>query len=217
MKSILLFSLLWAGPLYGLDQYTNFAELAAHERDGVDYRIDVQPRAHSISILAIHGGAIEPGTSGLARAIAGDDYNLYLFEGLKSQRNWDLHLTSTAFDEPAALALVDASQLCVTVHAFIGDQNNICLGGLNSRLQQAIFRSVLSTGLISQQSANPCERFYAKSESNIVNRCQNQGVQIEVSTTLMDELRRSPDKHQIFAKAVRKALSAQSCEQELFH
>jgi phage replication-related protein YjqB (UPF0714/DUF867 family) len=53
-----------------------------------------------VAVIAPHGGGIEPGTSELATAIAGDDFSLYLFEGLKSAGNGELHITSTNFDEP---------------------------------------------------------------------------------------------------------------------
>ena len=64
------------------DKYGSFDELRRAERDGVDFRIRVMRREASVAIIAPHGGRIEPGTSELAEAIAGDDFSLYCFEGL---------------------------------------------------------------------------------------------------------------------------------------
>lgn len=70
-------------------------------------------------IMAIHGGGIEPGTSEIALATAGyhpatltpaaDGHGLHdfwLFEGLLSSGNGDLHVTASNYDEPIATELV---------------------------------------------------------------------------------------------------------------
>jgi phage replication-related protein YjqB (UPF0714/DUF867 family) len=62
------------------DKYFTFAELAAGE-DPSAYRIVSMPRGSAVAIIAPHGGNIEPGTSELARAVAGQELSLYLFEG----------------------------------------------------------------------------------------------------------------------------------------
>jgi phage replication-related protein YjqB (UPF0714/DUF867 family) len=67
------------------DRYKNYEELCQHEQEGVDYRTCNQPRPAAVAIIAPHGGKIEPGTSEIAKAIAGSDYNLYLFEGIKRE------------------------------------------------------------------------------------------------------------------------------------
>ena len=63
--------------------FRSFADLAAaYERDR-DYRVVLVPRHGSTAaIVAPHGGSIEAHTSDIARDIAGQDFNLYLFEGL---------------------------------------------------------------------------------------------------------------------------------------
>jgi phage replication-related protein YjqB (UPF0714/DUF867 family) len=56
--------------------YRGFLDLARAQALGRDYEISVTRRAGStIAIIAPHGGGIEDGTSQLARAIAGDDFN----------------------------------------------------------------------------------------------------------------------------------------------
>lgn len=78
---------------------------------GVDYEIRSKIVPSSIVVvLAIHGGGIEPGTSELANQIGNEgNYTLYGFDGMKSSGNSDLHITSTRFDEPLCLNLVQNS------------------------------------------------------------------------------------------------------------
>jgi phage replication-related protein YjqB (UPF0714/DUF867 family) len=84
-----------------MDTYRNFIELSKKEVDGVDFRVVIlgQPTASTV-VVAPHGGGIEPGTSQVAQAIADDNFNLALFEGIKASGNSILHITSTNFDEP---------------------------------------------------------------------------------------------------------------------
>ena len=82
------------------DKYPDFATLARNERAGVDFGILVRRARPAFAIVSPHGGGIEPGTSEIADGIAVLDFSYYAFEGLKSQGNSDLHITSTRFDEP---------------------------------------------------------------------------------------------------------------------
>ena len=87
-----------------------------------------------MTIIAPHGGKIEPRTSDLARRIAGDDYNFYCFEGIKDKDNACLHITSHRFDEPGAIKLVSKSDLVVAVHACTGTAGLVHIGGLDKKL-----------------------------------------------------------------------------------
>ena len=97
------------------DWYTSFAALRAAEPPG-EYRIRAFPRGSAKAVLAPHGGAIEPGTSEIAAAVAGEDLSLYCFEGLKGRVHSRLHITSHLFDEPECLALVAASDRVLAMH-----------------------------------------------------------------------------------------------------
>lgn len=68
------------------DKYRNFADLIRHEREGIDFRICRTIQPARVAIIAPHGGEIEPSTSEIAVAIAGDRYRLYCFEGLKRRK-----------------------------------------------------------------------------------------------------------------------------------
>ena len=84
--------------------------VAAEQVEGRDYRVTAVRRGSGIAVIAPHGGRIERGTSEVARAIAGEDLDLYLFEGCLPSLNFEtLHLTSRHFDEPRALGLIAAA------------------------------------------------------------------------------------------------------------
>ncbi|MEI9899657.1 MAG: poly-gamma-glutamate hydrolase family protein [Hyphomicrobium sp.] len=67
------------------DKYRSFAELKAHEEEGRDYQIIAKDRRSAVAVVAPHAGKIEPGCSAIARAIAGDDLSIYLFEGTSTK------------------------------------------------------------------------------------------------------------------------------------
>src|ERR1019366_7404121 len=77
-----------------MTEYPNFAALKQAEREGEDFDIVCRPRRSPVAVIAPHGGEIEPGTSEIAAAIAGDEFNLYCFEGCKPSGNIGLHITS---------------------------------------------------------------------------------------------------------------------------
>ncbi len=124
------------------DFYRDFGLLQAGEREGVDYRIHTRQGLSGIAVMAPHGGDIEPGTSEVAAAVASYFHSLYLFEGMKSRRNRQLHLASTRFDEPRAVRLARESDLVVTIHGCAEKDAAVLLGGLNTsfvcRIQNAL-------------------------------------------------------------------------------
>src|SRR5579862_1463450 len=117
------------------DKYESFAELAAWETDGRDYRIRaVQREGSRVIVLAPHGGSIEIGTSELAELVAGTEHSLFVFEGLKPYgANRDLHITSHRFDHPHCLALAAARDVTLAIHGCRGE-SHIYLGGLDLEL-----------------------------------------------------------------------------------
>jgi hypothetical protein len=103
-------------------------------------------------VLAVHGGDIEGATSEIALAVAGyhpatfaqatDCYglhDLWIFEGLlnpddSNRRNSELHVTSTHYDDPIALKLVEASRRCLSLHGLRDARahGKIQIGGLDT-------------------------------------------------------------------------------------
>lgn len=164
------------------DKYKNFKELIENESMGIDYNIDCKDRHSDLVILAIHGGKIEPGTSQIAKAAA-DEWldSYYCFEGIKPSGNFDLHITSTNFDEPAALALVSYHEHAVSIHGYKGDEEKCTIvGGRDIQLRDAIVKSLNEYGF---KAVAATDRFAGKEETNIVNRCRTgMGVQLEISS-----------------------------------
>lgn len=69
--------------------YRNYSDLCRIEREGLDYRIRWRKAGRPYCVMAPHGGGIEPGTSEISDAIAGDEHSFYAFEGLKVHGNAD--------------------------------------------------------------------------------------------------------------------------------
>ena len=80
-----------------MDKYANFSALKQNEREGEDYTILHRNGDSKFAIMAPHGGGIEPGTMGIADAIAGNDHTFYAFKGIKKTRNTILHITLMAW------------------------------------------------------------------------------------------------------------------------
>jgi len=180
--------------------YSGFGELITREERDKDYRISVQDVGSPITIIAPHGGKIEPRTSDLAKRIARDEYNYYCFEGIKCDNNGCLHITSHRFDEPSALRIVSASDVVVAVHACTGNAGRVYLGGLDSMLKERIAGELETRG-IDISTAHP--RFQGSNPNNICNRgAKRQGVQLEITRDLRDDL----DTVDLISDAVRAAL-----------
>ena len=90
------------------DDYKGFTDLVSAQVEGTDYRVHVRANAGStVAVIAPHGGGIEQYTSDVARDVAGADFNLYLFEGIRQAGKYSaLHLASYRFDEPRCLELL---------------------------------------------------------------------------------------------------------------
>jgi phage replication-related protein YjqB (UPF0714/DUF867 family) len=164
--------------------YGCYADLAMAQVEGADFSVCVQRRPGStVAILAPHGGAIEAGTSEIARAVAGSEFNLYLFEGIREAGNYAaLHLTSHRFDEPRCLALLTACDHVIAIHGCRGDAPQALLGGLDSGLKERICEAISGVGIESRLDGH---QFHAVHPRNICNRGRRRaGVQIELTSAL---------------------------------
>ncbi|HMJ49200.1 MAG TPA: poly-gamma-glutamate hydrolase family protein [Burkholderiales bacterium] len=184
-----------------IDRYRSYSELAQHEVEGIDFRRAVFRRAFSaVAVIAPHGGKIESRTSEIARAIAGEDFNLYLFEGIKKRGNYAaLHVTSRRFDEPSCLELLSTCSFVIAIHGCVGRDERVLLGGLDHSLKDKVTAEIREIGIDVQ---NDGHHFLATDLSNICNRGQScKGVQLELTKAL----RRSANAQRV-AEAVRAAL-----------
>ena len=183
------------------DTYKSFDELTSHEEIDRDYKIWVSDVESPITVMAPHGGRIEPRTSYIARKIARDKFNCYCFEGIKADNNGCLHITSHNFDEPQALELIARSQYVVTVHACTDKESRVYLGGLDKRLIAVISGRLKARGIV---RASTHAKYPGLNPDNICNRgVGRKGVQLEVSRGLRDDLKQVD----ILAAAIHAALT----------
>lgn len=192
------------------DTYPDFATLAATESLGVDYSLTVVDRRSSITVMAIHGGKIEKGTSELAREVAQADCNLYLFEGIKPDHNFSLHITSRRFDEPQALGLMARSDYGISMHGFTEvdrpDAWIIRVGG-DSQAFRSAFIDAASRAQLGVEIPAIEDRFPAPEPDNIVNRTMKAGLQLEMSVPLRKKILEDSGFRSRLALAVRAALT----------
>lgn len=202
-----------------MDRYSNFEALQAEQTEGRDFRVKVAMREGSaVAVIAPHGGAIEPGTSELAVAIAGEELSFAIFEGVMAANNRDLHITSTNFDEPRCTDVVMRSYAAVAIHGENSQQETVFSGGADATLRSHISKALEEAGFTVREHENP--NLQGKSKANICNLgTSGAGVQLELSrglrSTLFESLnaagrvRQTRVFHQ-FVDAVRQGISRAS-------
>ncbi len=187
--------------------YRSFGELKSRESEGKDYQIKFRLRDERVLIMAPHGGKIEPTTTIIAEAIAGENYSCYSFEGLKNEGNDILHIESHLFDEPQALQAVKKADVVITVHGQLSHQEGfVMVGGLHVDLRSEIRRQLGAAGF---QTRTPPEGLQGIDPENICNRGRLKGgIQLEVSRKERDSLRKDRERLQEFSDAVRDAIQS---------
>jgi len=169
------------------DRYSDFAGLAAELREGIDYRIVANLRDTRVAVIAPHGGGIEKGTSEIATAIAGREFSLYCFEGLKARGNERLHITSTRFDEPTCLRMVAQAEIVLAVHGWEGSAEVVFIGGQDDLLSERLMEAFQNAGL--QPRGDGDLTIAGCHSANICNRgATRRGCQIEISSGLRLEM-----------------------------
>lgn len=141
------------------------------------------------TIIAPHGGGIEFGTSELCLAIAGYHpatlavtvntgitYDYWMFEGLRSTNNGELHVTSTHCDDGVAVSLcagalnVLALHGCTPAQAGLSEDAEVVLvGGRNAVLKQHLLDEFAAAKLGAMDAAG-IEQLNGNDPANITNR-----------------------------------------------
>lgn len=167
------------------DTYANYADLASHETEGVDYeRRSVPVTGATWCAIAIHGGGIEPGSGEAARAVGANLMNHYEFAGIKPSGNSVLHITSTNFDEPNCVSIVNAAKRCISFHGYIGAPGvaETSLGGLDTATGVRVATALRAAGF---RVVAASQELNGDSTSNIANKTTiSAGVQLEMSNAL---------------------------------
>lgn len=182
-----------------------FADIIRHEREGKDFSVSVVERHSPTVIVAPHGGWIEPGTSELAHALAGEAFSFYAFEGTKPANNYRaLHLPSTRFDEPRCIQLLKRSLLVLTVHGCDIPGQIVWVGGRHKLLRARIVEAMKRMAIRTEEGARGKGGMHKK---NICNRgILEKGVQMEISSDLRQRFVGEPLLLADFAAAVRHVL-----------
>ncbi len=154
------------------------------ERAGVDYEIEITERDSPVVVLALHGGAVEPGTDALARAVAGKEFSLYVFRSLDAAKGRLHHVTSHRFDEPRCLALAHRSRVALSIHGHDGAPPWVFPGGRNAALRKMVMDALIRN----EMPVRFAPRLMGLHRRNVVNLPEGAGVQLEVTWGLRSEL-----------------------------
>jgi phage replication-related protein YjqB (UPF0714/DUF867 family) len=145
--------------------------------------------------------------------IAGRDYSLFLFEGLKPfGANRGLHITSHQFDHPDFLALTARCETVIGVHGCLGD-TRIHVGGLDEHFAAALAAHLSAAAFPVEANSR---RYPGRHPQNICNRgLSARGAQLEFTYDLRSEESRdgeicSRQNRAAIARAVRSAIAARS-------
>jgi phage replication-related protein YjqB (UPF0714/DUF867 family) len=196
-----------------MDAYRDYRELQKYEEEGRDYAVLVHRRSADFAIMAPHGGEIEPGTSEVAEAIAGNDYSFYTFEGRRALGNWALHVKSTNFDEPRGVLAARSVRRVVAIHGCGGVEPIVYAGGRDLRLKDLARDELRKAGF------RVHEHWVMRGlrRENLCNRCgDGKGIQLELTRGLRRSMfnKLSPGTERLagttvfegFVAAVRRAL-----------
>ncbi|MFG2643087.1 poly-gamma-glutamate hydrolase family protein [Streptomyces sp. NPDC048370] len=178
------------------------------------------------AILALHGGGIEIGTSELCLGIAGYSpsdaagapilptvHDYWMFEGLLSQDNRDLHVTSKNCDDHVALSTAASHLNVLSLHGCqfdqlklptgtyppTGDRRVAVVGGLNKAFRTALVQELNAAGFPAIDSLAPAwatllADFNGDHTANPANRTMlGMGAQLELTTELRKSLFTDPD------------------------
>lgn len=159
----------------------DFTSIVLSAVKGKDYDIRIREVGASVAVVALHGGGIEPLTGELAHAIAGEEYNLYLFEGLRPSNNEALRISPLRFREMRFEALLHRSKTVLSI-AGVGDIGmTVQVGGTNKFLRALLLEAFTQAGFDGRPSETPG---IDEAPAYFFNRAEEGGVQLELSAAL---------------------------------
>lgn len=188
-----------------MDKYKSLAALRLEE-PSTAYSQLVVDRQSWLTVVAPHGGTIEPSTDIIAKDIAGNTYNLFVFCGLRTNGE-ELHVTSHLFRDSELERLQGISNTTLSVHGKSGTERLTLVGGLNRRLRQSVVHSLREAGFNAKSAYFP---YAAENPENFVNLTSRRGVQLEITMAeriyLCGEGRKNGD-YERYTNAVRRVLN----------
>ncbi|MGW6742902.1 poly-gamma-glutamate hydrolase family protein [Streptomyces sp. NPDC055025] len=212
-----------ASPAYAADDYASNTDLYTRlaGREGLDFArrykrhetldssLGTAYRYPRTTVMAPHGGGIEPGTSELCLAIAGYHpatfavtpaggpvYDYWMFEGLKSTGNGTMHVTSSHCDDGVALSLAAGSLNVLSLHGCQADQAGapasrpeaVVVGGRNDRFKELLHTALGAAGFQTIDGSDVPDLAGVQPQ-NIANRTLlGMGGQLEITTELRESM-----------------------------
>jgi phage replication-related protein YjqB (UPF0714/DUF867 family) len=195
------------------------------------------------TILAPHGGGIEPGTSELCLAVAGYHptnlpltppagvtYDYWMFEGVRPDENAPLHVPSIGCDDGVAESLCAGALNALSLHGFKPERSGlpedtqlVLVGGGDEVLRGYLLAGLKAVQLPAEDAGQHGE-LDGNNPLNIVNRTKRgKGAQLELSEplrrTMFGDFTRSGRKHTTtqvfwtFVAACRDAIDRLEAEQ----
>jgi phage replication-related protein YjqB (UPF0714/DUF867 family) len=162
------------------------ALLSTIEQQG-NYSFEIQAsRGSPIKLFAPHGGCIEPGTAPIVKALAGDQYDYFIFRGLRKGKNCKklLHVTSSHYNEERCKSMAQNALVAFSVHGCRGKDIRIEVGGGNRKLAVDLVNLLM----LNYPTALAPARRNGSSPLNFVNKAKHKGIQLELSHGLRDYL-----------------------------
>ncbi|UQW80567.1 poly-gamma-glutamate hydrolase family protein [Staphylococcus edaphicus] len=166
-----------------VDKFKSMTELITETTEHRDWEIQTMNCNSSTLITAIHGGAIERGTTEIARLISEQgEHSFYTFKGIRNNKNNELHVTSRHFDEPKLTQMVSSHQSIVSIHGCMGDVSEVYIGGRDFELASEITKELEKINIIVKPAPSHISGMHM---DNFVNGClKKAGVQLELTVAL---------------------------------
>lgn len=187
----------------------NIWKFVPKERENIDFRIVWRRGVLPILIIAPHGGSIEPGTSTIADAIAGDKYWFYAFEGVMPSGNMKLHVSSNIFDEDRFLAIASQVVWTLSIHGYASPEETIFVGGRDAIGCEEIGEMLKEFGF---DAVTTCPQgIRGVNPNNVVNRNRSgTGVQMEISRGMRNHVLAGNEIGRKFVEALKAAVELTS-------
>jgi phage replication-related protein YjqB (UPF0714/DUF867 family) len=151
-----------------------------------------------IGVIAIHGGNIEPGTGEIAKALAGDDFPVYVNEE-------GPHVTSSEFQNEKLDELLKRVDLVISIHGQYDTESAFTMvGGFHKELASKISEALSGAGFAMK---SPPENLDGDNPKNVCNRgLFGKGVQLEISRLQRDQLLDQKNLMDKYIEAIKIAL-----------
>lgn len=170
-----------------MSTFRSFSELIKDNMECIDFTINSRHTDSAIAVIAPHGGRIEPGTDNIAKAISEYEHSYYALCGIKKNANRELHITSTKFDEPQGLYIVQNADTVVAIHGSMDTGSTVHLGGRHEPLKEQLYQLLTIAGFTTTLCTSP--GLSGQHPRNICNLCKGEkGVQLELSRGLRESM-----------------------------